>query len=313
MPYIPNLIPPEHQVLPEYFNGKNPINQQGQKPPSPFWYFAAAILTTAGIFNAERPWMAASLILTATLCTPYGKRKLESAAHFQLTLKLRLWFCLILLLLNIPLVFYYQHEGFLATQRQATLQQQARQFSADSAKKEQLRRDSLYQQISQSRHQTLKTAWVTLVNADRLAKTPEDKDTLTKTWHLLALSLSSQLINEGRYNQAQLILADQFKREPGSPSLLYNRALCYYRSGNIRLAVNDLDSARSSGFKEANRLYNKLNPLKKHVAYYCTLCCDGSTSDATGRGACSWHGGVCQWNHPIYETSRKYPSSHDSL
>ena len=25
------------------------------------------------------------------------------------------------------------------------------------------------------------------------------------------------------------------------------------------------------------------------------LCCDGSRSSATGRGACSHHGGVCQW------------------
>ena len=24
-------------------------------------------------------------------------------------------------------------------------------------------------------------------------------------------------------------------------------------------------------------------------------CCDGTTSSATGRGACSWHGGVCRW------------------
>jgi len=25
------------------------------------------------------------------------------------------------------------------------------------------------------------------------------------------------------------------------------------------------------------------------------ICCDGTESSATGRGACSWHGGVCQW------------------
>jgi hypothetical protein len=24
-------------------------------------------------------------------------------------------------------------------------------------------------------------------------------------------------------------------------------------------------------------------------------CCDGTSSNATGRGACSWHGGVCTW------------------
>lgn len=39
---------------------------------------------------------------------------------------------------------------------------------------------------------------------------------------------------------------------------------------------------------------------KEEVTGYCTLCNDGtySPSCATGRGACSWHGGVAQWNAP---------------
>lgn len=40
---------------------------------------------------------------------------------------------------------------------------------------------------------------------------------------------------------------------------------------------------------------------KEEITGYCTLCNDGtySPSCATGRGACSWHGGVAQWNAPI--------------
>jgi len=43
---------------------------------------------------------------------------------------------------------------------------------------------------------------------------------------------------------------------------------------------------------------------KEQVTGYCTLCVDGtySPSCATGRGACSHHGGVAQWNAP--RTSR---------
>lgn len=39
---------------------------------------------------------------------------------------------------------------------------------------------------------------------------------------------------------------------------------------------------------------------KEVVTGYCTLCNDGtySPSCATGSGACSWHGGVAQWNAP---------------
>jgi hypothetical protein len=41
---------------------------------------------------------------------------------------------------------------------------------------------------------------------------------------------------------------------------------------------------------------------RKEVTSYCTLCDDGtySPSCATGRGACSYHGGVAQWNAPVY-------------
>jgi hypothetical protein len=41
---------------------------------------------------------------------------------------------------------------------------------------------------------------------------------------------------------------------------------------------------------------------KKEITGYCTLCNDGTYSPtcATGRGACSHHGGVARWNAPIY-------------
>lgn len=43
---------------------------------------------------------------------------------------------------------------------------------------------------------------------------------------------------------------------------------------------------------------------KEEIANYCTLCMDGtfSPSCATGRGACSHHGGVAEWNAPRYRT-----------
>lgn len=42
----------------------------------------------------------------------------------------------------------------------------------------------------------------------------------------------------------------------------------------------------------------------QEVTGYCTLCSDGtySPSCATGRGACSHHGGVAQWNAPVFRS-----------
>jgi hypothetical protein len=47
---------------------------------------------------------------------------------------------------------------------------------------------------------------------------------------------------------------------------------------------------------------------QKQVTGYCTLCNDGtySPSCATGKGACSHHGGVSQWNAPIYSNVPVY-------
>ena len=47
---------------------------------------------------------------------------------------------------------------------------------------------------------------------------------------------------------------------------------------------------------------------KKVVTGYCTLCNDGtySPSCATGRGACSHHGGVAEWNAAKYSITPEY-------
>ncbi len=49
---------------------------------------------------------------------------------------------------------------------------------------------------------------------------------------------------------------------------------------------------------------------REEVTGYCTLCVDGTYSPtcATGRGACSWHGGVAQWNTPRKSSVPVYDS-----
>lgn len=46
----------------------------------------------------------------------------------------------------------------------------------------------------------------------------------------------------------------------------------------------------------------------KQISSYCTLCNDDtySPSCATGRGACSHHGGVGEWNAPRYKNVPEY-------
>jgi hypothetical protein len=72
------------------------------------------------------------------------------------------------------------------------------------------------------------------------------------------------------------------------------------------------------GIKYATYVYHPGMPEKSHdetvttykqeVSGYCTLCSDGtySPSCATGRGACSHHDGVAQWNAPRYRNTPVY-------
>lgn len=107
-----------------------------------------------------------------------------------------------------------------------------------------------------------------------------------------------------------------------SDTIAYQEALCYVNVGNIRGAVNALKFAPIT--KRTDILFNKINPVKtkvvykevpvkkKKVAYYATICGDGSEYFGNSRrGACSRHGGVASWNSPVYETyeameKRKY-------
>lgn len=72
------------------------------------------------------------------------------------------------------------------------------------------------------------------------------------------------------------------------------------------------------GIEYLKYVYHEAVPEKSHnetitnyrqeITGYCTICNDGtrSPSCATGRGACSHHGGVAQWNAPIYRNIPEY-------
>ena len=86
----------------------------------------------------------------------------------------------------------------------------------------------------------------------------------------------------------------------------YQRALCFEKLKQRQEAVSDLRKSIDLGNENALVLYERINPERRKISHYVTRCCDGSTSSAKGRGACSHHGGVCNWNDAIYVTYRKY-------
>jgi len=87
----------------------------------------------------------------------------------------------------------------------------------------------------------------------------------------------------------------------------YLAALCFEKVRKRQDAVNNLRKAIALGHDEADKLHERINPERRRVSDYNIRCCDGSISYSTSRrGTCSHHGGVCNWNEPVYETYRKY-------
>lgn len=82
--------------------------------------------------------------------------------------------------------------------------------------------------------------------------------------------------------------------------------------------VNVTTNCTLEGINYSSYIYHAAVPEKSHtetvttykqeVSGYCTLCNDGtySPSCATGRGACSYHGGVAQWNAPVQRNVPQY-------
>jgi tetratricopeptide (TPR) repeat protein len=116
----------------------------------------------------------------------------------------------------------------------------------------------------------------------------------------------AQDVRAGNYGSANSELTRIIKTYGKDADALYLRAVCRNKLGKTEEAVADLKLAIDKGHGEANTLHEKINPLRKRIVGTITRCCDGTSSSATGRGACSHHRGVCDWNEPIYETSRKY-------
>src|SRR4030095_12099344 len=95
------------------------------------------------------------------------------------------------------------------------------------------------------------------------------------------------LIKAGKYNTVIPQLAGLILLEPNNADLYYNRGICYNKTGKIQEAVNDFRTAIELGSPNAEASFNKINPIRKRVIGYLTLCCDGSTSSSSGRGTCS--------------------------
>mgnify|MGYP002777695508 FL=1 len=235
---------------------------------------------------------------------------MEKKARFRFNTKPKAIVVGALFAISLPLTRYYSEIDKTAAHQQKLIEEKERRNRLIVEQKDKQRRDRLnfYLQKSerlQTKHK-IADASKTLDYALVFAITADDKSLIERQRTDIASQRTIDLVNSGKYAAALTELNTLLSQDPGNANFLYSRALCYSKTGKTAKAVADCKAAMQGGNTAAEKLHDKINPIKKRVIGYITRCCDGSTSYAKGRGACSHHGGVCDWNEPIYEEYRKY-------
>jgi tetratricopeptide (TPR) repeat protein len=301
--YVPDLIPKEHQVLTEYFkrHANTPSTQSGKiwqtvSMVAAIIFFLAAI---ANVFNHF--WLGILLGLLGFIFLPKGQRWIEKNLQFQLSPKIKTGFSAAFLVAS----------GFVSSHYAKVDKEIAYQKKVEVEKKEQARIES--EIIEMARIDSLNYY---LEKADKLSGKKQFNQAIDAYGFALNFAgkqktdiLSKKatcLVSSGKYEAAITEITSLLDAGQRSSDLYFQRAICYNKRGKIEDAVGDLQTAIKMGNADADKLHDKINPVRRRITGYQTRCCDGSISYARGRGACSHHGGVCNWNDPIYQEYRKY-------
>lgn len=310
MRYVPNLIPEKAQVLKHYFKGDvRPAKKNNSFLLFLRWAGGIFFMLLALIF-LKHPILALLFGFISFMILPPGHNWIEKKFRFCFTTKIKAVLGSILFLFSIPLLGHYNTIDKKEAHLLKLKTEQEEKLKAALQRKEKIRNDSLAFYIDASsqlanKHKT-DDAVKQLNKAVLFVKLPTDKEKIVIEENKISTIRALDFVKYEKYKSALPLLDTLIIKDGSNSGLFYNRAICYSKTGKIREAVGDCNVAIKLGNEKANKLYNKINPIKKRISGYVTRCCDGSTSYSTGRGTCSHHGGVCNWSEPVYEEYRKY-------
>lgn len=311
MKYFPHLIPEEHRVLKDRFE-KNSEHEKASNESVKIIFIILGILLIVGALIPASTFFPFSMVLITTgiLLFPKVHQALAKQFRFRLTKQAGLILAGILLLTNVLFGMKFIQVRSELIRKAETQHQLELLAQLEAEKKENLRQENLATCLTKtdsliSVNQT-DEALLTLKRAEKwVLYEPDKRDIIQKRLQLFILK-ATDLEKKRKYSEAIEFLDKAYQLDEKNSEIIYQRALCYSKSNNIRAAVTDCLIAMELGNKQAEELHEKINPVRKKIIGYETLCIDGTTSSARGRGACSHHGGVDDWNHPVYEEYRKY-------
>ena len=310
MRYLPNLITDSNKILPDYFKGNSYDFKPSNTATTVFSYIITVCFFLIAVAFIKHPYMTILFATLGFMFLPQGHKWIERTFRFRLTTKIKSVFCGALFIGSIPLTLHYNELDKQIAQQEKIQQAKENLTKIEADKKEQIRKDSLTYFIQQGvtlakaskQDQALKKLNYALV----LATSQNEKDEIQKNKLDILIPPILKLVIVGNYKTALPQLTQLITQSPNNSDLLYNRAICYSKTGKIQEAVDDLKVAIQLGNQVAEKLHEKINPIRKHIIGYLTKCCDGTTSSSSGRGACSHHGGVCGSKAIYDEGERKY-------
>ncbi len=307
--YVPKLIPKEHLVLPDYF--KESIETTPKKAENTgdlLWNVLSllSILAAITVFSYHVGF-SLSFLLFAFFASSWGKNRLERLLKFRFVPTLKLCTLGIMSFILIGNGFQYRDRIKQAEEDKRIAALAEQKAEVEAKRREVQRLDSVRTYLSKADNLLEKGAYAKAIyfynQSGRFVSTDE-----TDTQHRLHEGLANSYVRTKQYKLALQHYDELSRTSSLNGEQLYQQALCYQQVGRKTEAIAGFRQASEAGHRQATKLYDKLNPLVRKLLYYQTVCCDGSysPSNAKGRGACSHHGGVCNWNKPIYETYRKY-------
>lgn len=310
--YVSNLVPPQYRVLPDYFK------EQAENEPTlslsvgnTLWnVFAIILIIMALMVFSLYAVFSLALIGLAFFSSSWGQRQLEQTLQFRFTTVLKTG-VLCTLLLPVSLTGSTYKKLFdQAAEKKRLIELAEQKAITESKRKEVVRLDSLRLYLSQADVLLKKNAFAKAIRLySQSTRFLTDKEP-EQQWQLHA-GLATSYTRMKAYPLAIKEYDELTSQGTLTNEQSYQLALCYQQVGRKTEALSELFKASEAGYSPATKLYDKLNPLLRKLLYYQTVCCDGSDSpsNAKGRGACSHHGGVCNWNKPIYQTYRKYDAN----
>lgn len=301
--YVPNLIPEKHRVIASYFI------KQANKPATTSNKVLQILSTILSVllFMMAVPylflhfWLGCLFGVLGFLFLPYGHRWIEKNLRFKLTGKVKTGLVVPLFIaLGVLGNHYGEIDQRIALEQQLEADRNER-IKIEAHKKEQARKDSLNLYLSKAENLTEQHRYaqaVAVYDSALTYSTGQQTDIL--------VSKASCLVGAGKYEDATAEITALINLGVERSDLYFQRAVCLNKQRKIEDAVSDLKVAMQLGSLDAEKFHDQINPVRRRITGYVTRCCDGSTSYARGRGACSHHGGVCDWNDPVYEEYRKY-------